>query len=507
MALENLSDPATRSRLLLRLGIVVTLGLLTLRISLARSTGFGDSEALYASYALYPQPAYLDHPGLIGLVGRLLGRADAPDPFRAHLFSTTLAALVPWLGALAARLGGATGAKALGTALALSLVPELAVGLYGFTPDLLLCFGWIGALVAVGAALRQEPKSFWALVWTLVAGLMVGLATLSKVTGALLGLALLVALFGSKDARRRRSVAPWAAIALGCVLVLPVVVWEVEQGWPMLRHRLVTTQAEAGLSLRNLGALVGGQLVYLSPWFAWGAWLLLRDLWRRRKEDDFCRVLWLATVIPGVPLVGLCLWSRVAEPHWLAPALLPLALHLGRSEVISARLGRWALASGAVLIGLVFVLAKTPLSTHLPGDLYQPRYDLTNDLHAWGPGRRLLEDSVEAAMGDTHELPVIVGPHWTVCAQAQAAVGHRVPVGCNGPVRDDFDRWLPRSRWLAARTVLYVHDDRFAVDPGHELPQRQVTAVSKVGIRRGGRLIRTIHIARLEKTSEVALGR
>ena len=28
--------------------------------------GFGDSEALYACYALHPQPAYLDHPALIG---------------------------------------------------------------------------------------------------------------------------------------------------------------------------------------------------------------------------------------------------------------------------------------------------------------------------------------------------------------------------------------------------------------------------------------------------------
>jgi hypothetical protein len=505
MALETPSDPASRFRLLLRLGILASLGLLTLRVSLARTTGFGDSEALYASYALFPQPAYLDHPGLLGLVGRWLGRGDAPTPLTAHLCSTALAALVPWLGALAARVGGASGPGALKTALALLLVPELAVGLYAFCPDLLLAVAWLGALGAVGAALREKPTSFWALVWTLTAGICVGLATLAKVTGGLLGIALLVALLLS--AARRRTLAPWAALLIAGVLVWPVLGWEAHHGWPMLRHRLVTTQAEAGLSLRNLGALVGGQILYLSPCFAWGAWLVLRDLWRRRKQDEFSQVLWLATVVPGVPLVGLCLWSRVAEPHWLAPALLGLGVHLGRSEVISARLGRWALATGALITGLAWTAAKTPLFTRLPPNLYQARYDLTNDLYVWGPGRRLLEDAVDATMAETHELPVVVGPHWTICAQAQAAVGRRVPVGCNGPTRDDFDGWLPRSRWLAARTVLYLHDDRFALDPAHELPGREVTAVSKLGIRRGGRLIRTLHVARLDKLGDVAFAR
>ena len=34
--------------------------------------GFGDSEALYACYAMHPQPAYLDHPGLIGVIMQII---------------------------------------------------------------------------------------------------------------------------------------------------------------------------------------------------------------------------------------------------------------------------------------------------------------------------------------------------------------------------------------------------------------------------------------------------
>ncbi|MCU0686136.1 MAG: hypothetical protein MUF34_28465, partial [Polyangiaceae bacterium] len=56
----------------LRALIGLTLGLLPLRLYAALRLGYGDSEALYACYALRPQAAYRDHPGLIGVLGRAL---------------------------------------------------------------------------------------------------------------------------------------------------------------------------------------------------------------------------------------------------------------------------------------------------------------------------------------------------------------------------------------------------------------------------------------------------
>ena len=63
---------------------------LALRLVAASRVGFGDSEALYASYALHPQPAYLDHPGLVGLLARAVGGGTAPTPDRAHLFTAVI---------------------------------------------------------------------------------------------------------------------------------------------------------------------------------------------------------------------------------------------------------------------------------------------------------------------------------------------------------------------------------------------------------------------------------
>src|SRR5277367_6679508 len=82
--------------------------LLAVRLFAASRVGFGDSEALYAAYALHPQPAYLDHPGLIGVVARAIGGGLPLTPERAHLVTAVLATIFPWFVALAARLAGAT---------------------------------------------------------------------------------------------------------------------------------------------------------------------------------------------------------------------------------------------------------------------------------------------------------------------------------------------------------------------------------------------------------------
>jgi hypothetical protein len=489
---------------LLRWTLAASLLVLVLRLHIAQWSGFGDAEALYASYALFPQPAYLDHPGLIGQLARWIGGGSVPTPAAAHVFTSVMATLVPVVGLWAARAAGAGWTGALGTALTLTLVPELSIGLFALSPDLPLALLWLAVLGFAAIAVRAEPKSFRALWSTLAAGALVGVACLAKVSGALLGLALLITWMTPPLRRRWRTLAPWSALGVAAVLVAPVLLWEASQGYPMLQHRLVTTQAGAGVSLRNLGALLGGQLAYVTPPFLYAALLVLRDLWRRRGEDELSRLLWLCTVVPALPLIVLCLWSRVAEPHWLAPAYLPLCIHLARGRAVGRKLAIGSLVTGAVVTLLAWTWVSTPLPLRVLGRHYRARYDLANDLHAWGPGRDMLRDAVTRALADTRQLPVVVGPHWIVCAQAQAAVGHAVPVGCNSPLRDDFDRWFPRERWLNAPVVLYVQDTRFEVDPKRELPHRRVTSISRATVRRGGQIVRTLRATRLERASQHA---
>ena len=486
-------------RRLLGLALGSTLALAALRVHVALGTGFGDAEALYACYALHPQPGYLDHPGLIGSIARLLGGGDPPSPLAAHLATTLGAGVVPWLGALASGAAGATTRGCLGVALALTWVPELAVGLFGMTPDLPLALTWLAALGLAAFAVRSPADSFRALAASLGVGALVGLATLAKLSGVLLGAGLLAASLTRPLRARYRTVAPWAALSVALVLIAPLAHWEISQGFPMARHRLIATQSAAGFSLKNLGAFLGGQLAYVTPPFLLGAALVLRQLFRARREDAVSTLLFWSTALPALPLALLCLWSRVAEPHWFAPAYLALALQLGRAGAVGPRLARASVLTGIAVVAFAWLWIRTDLAPRSLGAAYRARYDLANDLHAWRTGGALLDASLARVAGETGERPVVIGPHWIVCAQAHAHLGRRASVGCNGPRRDDFDDWLPRPRWAAARHLLFVHDSRFDVDPERELPGRVVRSVERADVVRGGRVVRSIWVTHLER--------
>ena len=57
--------------------------------------------------------------------------------------------------------------------------------------------------------------------------------------------------------------------------------------------------------------------------------------------------------------------------------------------------------------------------------------------------------------------PVIVGPHWTLCARLRLVLPKdRYEVGCITREDDDFDHWA-KDVWVGAPLVIWVTDDRF----------------------------------------------
>lgn len=503
-----------------------SLSLLALRLSATSGLGLGDAEALYASYALFPQPVYLDHPGLVGLLMAWIGGDDAE---RVHRVAALLAGSVPWVGALAVRACGGGWPGALAVAVALCLVPELIVGLSAITPDLPLALAWLGTLGAAGAALQSPVGSRVGLVAWLATGAFLGLASMAKASGVLLFGALAATLAEPHARIHLRSLGPWAMLGTAAILVSPIAWWEASHGGWMLQHRLVA-QVSGGPSWRALGVLAG-QLLYVSPFLLWGAWLLFCDLRANRAGvlaakkptggalsgkntahgprphafgleprhlgSPVDSLLFNAALVPAAALIPLCLISRAAEPHWLAPVFLSPALHLGRSRI---SLPRWVrtggLATGVFSMLATWLWLKTPLPIWVLGS--HVNHDISSDLYAWGPGRGLVREAVRDALLETHHVPAVVGPHWIVCAQAQVALGTRVPVGCNTPRRDDFDGWYPRARWMVAPVLLYVYDTRFGAHPLTVFPERVLTHERHVEIVRSGQTVRTIHVARLE---------
>jgi len=469
---------------------------LALRLLATRVVGFGDSEALYACYAMHPAPAYLDHPGLVGLFARLLGSGGVPTPTSAHYVTSLMATLVPWIAVAAARAAGATHDRAHMTGVVMLVIPQMAVGLFGMTPDLLLAVTWLFVLGISARALGEKPASNMAAACFVAAGLLAGVAATSKVSGLLL-FGVLAWTYASREARAHaRTVWPWAGLLIGLTAFVPVLLFEARTGWPMVRHRLIDTQAGAGPSLRNIGAVLGGQLLYVSPVLAVCAVLVLRELWRRER-DAVDGLLFRATVLPLAILLPLSLWSRVAEPHWLAPVYLALVLHFAKNEIpFSPRLSRWAVGVAAAMSFFVHAWVLMPEMARLMPAGSDPKYDLANELYGW---QNALEDVKETLRDEAgSESVVVVGPHWVVCAQLHAALGPNVRVGCLTPIRDDFDVWEPRARWQEADKIIYVTDNRFPEDPAKALPGMSVARRSRVTFFRGGRLARVFLVTLLE---------
>jgi hypothetical protein len=477
---------------------VASAALLAARLYAASHVGFGDSEALYATYALHPQPAYLDHPGLIGIIARAIGGGLPLTPERAHLVTAILATIFPWFVALAARLAGATRRAAFVAGLAIAAAPEVSLGLFALTPDLPLAFVWVGGLGLAAAGLRAPAASGRAAAALLFAGTLAGIACAAKVSGVLLAGALVLAYLTPPARAHARTAWPWIGLVTGALIVSPIVAYEARRGFPLLRHRLVDTQAAAGLSLRNLGALFAGQLVYVSPVLLAVAAIVARNLFRARKGDDAVpRLLYAAFALPFVTLALLCLWSRVAEPHWLGPALLALPLFAGR-PLVSRRLAVAAIATGFAFTAVAYAWVLVPASVRLLPDAADPALDIANELVGWPTAIEVVRAIVdETRVADGDDVPVVVGPHYTVCAQLHAGLERDIPVGCDDAVRDDFDDWLPRAAWQQVDSLVFVTDNRFPVDLDAHFPRRFVARSWTVPIARGGRVVRTFRVALL----------
>lgn len=207
--------------------VAVSVVLLAARLWAATVVGFGDSEALYASWAVHPQPAYLDHPGLVGVLARAIGEGTSPTPERAHVVTALVATTVPWLVFGAARAVGAERRRALSAALVIALVPEIAVGLFALTPDLLLAPAWLIAVSLAAVGLRARPGTLASTSALLGAGLLAGIAASAKISGVLLLVALalaygMIARSSAPESRAARTPWPWAGLGAGVVVIVPI---------------------------------------------------------------------------------------------------------------------------------------------------------------------------------------------------------------------------------------------------------------------------------------------
>ena len=340
----------------------------------------------------------------------------------------------------------------------------------------------------------------------LLAGLLLGLAVLSKFHTILLVAGTL--LFVVSVPRQRRWLTrpgPYLAVLLTGVASLPVLAWNWQHDWISFTWQGGRAGEYAGLRWDWLARNVGGQALWLLPWI-WAPLTLelLAGLRHgRRRESD-----WLFVTLAVLP-IGLFTAVSLYAPvgfhfHWQAPGYLMLFPLLGRTIDRRWSAGGRVTRVWLVASALVTVVALTALVTHTAtgwwrdvgpqwlGSRFGEDDDPTLEALDWTELAPALEE-----LGVTGEDVFVFTNRWFQSGKVDYALRGRLPVTCLGDDPRGYAVSDRSARWLGKDGIL-VGTDRFLADPqatygGHFAA---VEPLADVPVRRGGRVERVLRLYR-----------
>lgn len=433
------------------------------RLVLAGMTGLGVDESYMAGISREFSLSYLDHPPLhvwlAGLAARLAG-SDAPLvlrlPFIALFAGTT------WLmyRLTATAFGERAGVWA---ALLLNLAPVFALSTGSWVlPDGPMMFFVLAGAFVVFRVIDGEPATTSAARGWIAAGLLGGLALLSKYLAAFLFAGVFLFLLTSRPHRRLlASPGPWIGAAIAALMLAPVFIWNMENAWASFLFQGRRGQP-AGFNAVWLLQDIGGQFGYLLPWiFLPLVYALARAVARGPAHPRSWFFVCLA-LPPIVIFTVMGLWAQVL-PHW------PMVGWLFAFPLLGAEWARLAETHGPLLRGLtalaaiVLLAGLALLASHAAtgwinrvAPALLARDDPTLDVYDW----RALKGDLDAR-GLLGAGTVVAATHWIDAGRINYALGGAAPVLCLCDDPHHF-RFVNDPRRYAGRDILLVGTGRFA---------------------------------------------
>lgn len=478
----------------------VIAGMWLSNILVSSMLGLGDAEALYYLYSRHLALSYLDHPPLIGWLIRLSTAIGGVTVLGVRLVPMAMSALCLWFSYRCAL--DMFGPKAAVICVLLMFAsPVFSIGMTAASPDaplaaLVMLFVWQLHRALFDTSVGQFPR----VMRPLLLGVVLGFAFLAKYTGACLVISVWI-VFSRKEHRRFLK---QPGIYLGAVVALmsalPVFVWNYQHDWAGIVHRLVYTQGDAGISLRNAGALLGGQLLYVGPLVLLLFALAMKN--HHASPDTYSKKhraqrLLLTISLPMLTLTYLLVcWSKSAEPHWPAAGYLPLfplaAGYIAQARPVIQRLFRWTVGFGVAVFAVAHLVVLTPLlPAVVPQDVYEPKYDLANELRGWDEVATLLRTL-------NPDRKPVVAAFYTQCSQLAFQLHRREDpkVYCVSPEMDDFDIW-DGPFVLNERGAFFITDNRFDHRWTEYFPNGKVVSKIELSIKRSGIEVRRFQIVEL----------
>jgi len=250
--------------------------------------------------------------------------------------------------------------------------------------------------------------------WWLATGASLGLGLMAKYTILLQGVAIVLFLLTSREARRRAAgVGPYLALAVATLIILPHAIWLVWTGFPTVSYVAERGRSAAGALGHILHPFdfLGRQLLMLEFLFvtllALVAWPLR---WRALTADQRFTRRYLVAIALGPGLVLLCVAAVTGmklRPAWGMPlwsALGVLVLFCFETRPRDQVLKRVALACALFgLINIVLALVEGVAGPYITGRGFRTHF----------PGRALATRAVEAwNQRFDAPLPLVGGERW-----------------------------------------------------------------------------------------------
>ncbi len=304
--------------------LVITIATL-LRLVVAVLLPVGEDEAYAIGVARQWSLSYYDHPPLhFWLVGGWAKLWNNESLWLLRLPFVALAAASSWfIFVLTRRLFGA--AAGLWAIVLFNVAPVYGVA-HGtlVLPDGPLLAASLSMAVVLARIVFDDDGSRQLGRWAL-AGLLAGLALLSKYHGVLLLGGAFAFLLTTRHRRWLATPGPWLAAAIAVVMFTPVIVWNAQHDWVSFAFQ---AGRGGGNELKPLGLLQSlvGQSAYLVPWFFVALAFVLVRAWLGGPKREARWLLACLGTLPIVIFTALTL-RNPGLPHWTMPGwvfVLPL---------------------------------------------------------------------------------------------------------------------------------------------------------------------------------------
>lgn len=403
-----------------------------IRVLLADIMGLGIDESYAVTIAKTFSWSYLDHPPLHFWLTRLSSVVFGSHSHLVVRLPSLVCAFITMI--LLYRLSARVYSSTAGF---------FALVFYAFTP-IANYFGiavlpdgpllpLMLAAVMCAHTMMCKERSASVFVW-LGFGVFAGLAILSKYTGVMLYLGLL--LFASWDDKLFKLLKNWKLYFSGIVsliIIAPIFVWNIENHWISFLFQGARVKS-AAFDIVGLLRVLGGQMGYLLPW----VWILLVVVALRAvvlpntKATRATKLLLCMAFGPVVLFTIPAIWGGTSMPHWAVPGwlfVMPVAGNIAATAVKAN--SKWPLrilwANTLVFLALIVAICTLFLAP-TNSAFVQPLRQGSVEILDWD---ELADTYADMTRDITGPVDFIACADWMQCGKAGYALyDYHQPIIC-----------------------------------------------------------------------------